>query len=554
MSNHLDADDVLHVAIIGGGISGLASAYYLMQRARHLGARLDIHVFEAKQTLGGNADTVVVDLARSTGEEAGELSYLRWADLGVNDANLATYERMHRAMEDVGYLDHMRPLSDTKCCFGPDGATLWTDGAGECPDTATGLAHSEGGLLAPLIRTVHRAAMDLRGHITLDYTCARFFQDCLDDPEGMLGEAARGLGIAIDWASAELPGRIVRARDHYYYPRIAAMYFADPDGPGGMPLKAPLEYFRLQEGSESPRRCYFDHGSQKWIETLAANLEARSDGQVAVSIWTGERAQVRVMGDAVEVMHAGQTRLFDLCVMANHADDAMGALSFDTATAAFGARVGRILDSVRYARSYAVCHTCADLLPDEPDDWRTYNIAARPADARYWPYHINYVVNFHQNDAEHPQVCHDGAPAYFVSLVDDLRAIPREDMLDRVAGISTLPASLRDAIPASTLRQMEAGAFDAGYRDPLQSGGSELQNKAWAAFKHNVLDASCMQAQVDIRILNETFAQGWSEGEGRVPCAAVPPLLFVGGWTHGAGLLEQCMAQAEELSDWVLPH
>lgn len=97
MSNHGDADDVLHVAIVGGGALGLASAYHLMQRARRLGAFLDVHVFDGREAAQGQG-------------------------------------------------------------FAP--------GAGPA-----GGRDDEGSQLAvPLVRTVHRAAMALRGRIRLDYT------------------------------------------------------------------------------------------------------------------------------------------------------------------------------------------------------------------------------------------------------------------------------------------------------------------------------------------------------------------------------------------------
>ncbi|RFA29256.1 hypothetical protein CAI21_10880 [Alkalilimnicola ehrlichii] len=84
----------VRIAIIGAGISGLSTAYYLMQRAHAHGTPLEIQLFERKQHLGGNADTVVVNLGQRYGANGPEGAYLRWADLGVNDVNLATYHRL----------------------------------------------------------------------------------------------------------------------------------------------------------------------------------------------------------------------------------------------------------------------------------------------------------------------------------------------------------------------------------------------------------------------------------------------------------------------------
>ena len=80
----------LRLAIIGGGVSGLSTAYYLLQQARQGDRPLHIDLYERKATLGGNADTVVVDLGDYIDGDGLPHAYLRWVDLGVNDVNLAT--------------------------------------------------------------------------------------------------------------------------------------------------------------------------------------------------------------------------------------------------------------------------------------------------------------------------------------------------------------------------------------------------------------------------------------------------------------------------------
>jgi hypothetical protein len=248
-------EGALRVAIVGGGVAGLSTAYYLMQQARRIGAAVDIQLFEGKRTLGGNADTVIVDLGRFQKAGGESQRYLRWADLGVNDANLAAYERMTALMTEIGYLPNMKPLQDTTSYTEGGGGLAWTDDAalvGGVSDPRFNLAHVDGGRLQPLIDVVHRAALDLLGHVPTDYTCGRFFQDCLDDPRAMLSVAARQLDICIDWTAPSLFSRLAQVRDKYYYPRISAMYFTDPRGPAVMPLQAPFEYYKLQEGGAPP--------------------------------------------------------------------------------------------------------------------------------------------------------------------------------------------------------------------------------------------------------------------------------------------------------------
>lgn len=534
----------LCVAIIGGGVAGLSSAYYLMQRARLAGAALDIQLFESKRTLGGNADTVVVDLGRFQKADGESARYLRWADLGVNDANLAAYHRMKDIMTDIGYLPNMKPLQDTTCYHEPGSTFAWTDDAalaGGVSDPRFSLADADGGTLEPLIKVVHQAALNLMGQVQTDYTCRRYFQDCIDDPRGMLDTAAHELGIDIDWTAHNLGDLLEQVRDKYYYPRISAMYFTDPRGPDVMPLQAPFEYYRLQEGGAPPERRYFDRGAQTWLDALAAHLEASSDAHVSVKIHTGAKAQVQVSADGVTVHHGLASLQAGVCVMATHADDAARALEFDGSVADYGVQVKDILGAVRYTFGYAVCHTSTAQMPGNRNTWRTYNIPIRSGGDSQFPYRIDYVANLHQNDPANPDYDHAGLPAYFVSMVDDLKRIPREDMLDRVMAPELLPAWWRDSLPKVVLDATRGRTgVDTGYRHQLDAPAQELDKKAWTVFKHNILDARCIQAQAEIRALNLSWR-------------AQPPLLFGGGWTVGAGLHEQCLQQSQEISLLVLP-
>ena len=45
--------EVTHVTIIGGGIAGLATAYYLQKRGRESGAAVRYTLVEAEPSLGG---------------------------------------------------------------------------------------------------------------------------------------------------------------------------------------------------------------------------------------------------------------------------------------------------------------------------------------------------------------------------------------------------------------------------------------------------------------------------------------------------------------------
>lgn len=536
----------LSIAIIGGGVSGLSTAYYLQQAALQAQRPLSITVFEAKTLLGGNADTVVVDLGNYYGEKGGpQQAYLRWADLGVNDANLATYVHMKAIMEQIGYLQNMKPLQDTACYFAASGTRTLTDDDAltlGVSDPRFALSAADGGLLEPLMKVVHQTALNLLDTIAPDYTVADYFDACIASPYTMLSAAALQLNISIDWNDPALPQRVAQVRDELYYPRISAMYFTDPRGPAGMPLQSPFQYYQVQEGGVTPQRCYFDHGAQHWLDALAGWITSQSTALVSVSIQTGSPANVYLDGNQVLVGGQRDTaQAYDLCVTATHADDTLALLNWDDANSAWAGQAAAILSTVRYSGGYAVCHTASARLPPNRNTWRTYNIPMRPASNSVYPYEIDYVVNLHQNDPANPQYNQAGLPQYFVSLVDDLNQVPYEDMLDRVLDPQRLPPELRARLP-----QLQAAAAGSGYRHQARMPHAKLQGKAWTWFKHNILDAGCLAAQQAIAAVNTSTAQ--SRGQG----LASPALFFGGGWVYGAGLQEQCLIQSQILCALIL--
>ncbi len=541
----------LRLAIIGGGVSGLSSAFYLQRQAQPGDRPLQVEIYERKSSLGGNADTVVVDQGDFVDAGGAATAFLRWADLGVNDVNLATYTEFKTVLEQIGYLDNLKPLQDTTSYFNASGALALTDDAAlrdGVTDPLFSLDRADGGQLAPLIKVVHQSALNLVDQISPQYTVGQFFGDCVAKPYPMLNAAATQLHIAIDWADPALPARLGQVRDVIYYPRIAAMYFTDDRGPELLPLQSPFQYYRLQEGGVTPDRRYFEHGAQKWLEALAAYVVGGSNELVRVRIHTESEVAVQAHPGYATVQQGGrEPERFDLCVMAAHADDTLALLSFGASMAQWATQVRSMLSQVNYTQGYAVCHTYAGLMPQNRNIWRTYNVLQRAPDAPSFPYRMSYVCNLHQNDPVNPEYARAGLPQFFVSLVSTLSEIPFDTMLDRVQESSRVPPHLFNALPRATQRQLNGEPLRTGYRAAADAI-PHLADKAWTVFKHNVLDASCIAAQAQIYDFNQANADQLAAGQ-QPACA----LLFGGGWTVGAGLQEQCLRQSKAIAGWILP-
>jgi hypothetical protein len=563
-----------HIAIVGGGVSGLSAAYYLQQHALQSGQALDITVYERKPQFGGNADTVVVELGQwQNGQGAPVKPFIRWADLGVNDVNLATYVKLEALMKDIGYLRYMKPLQDTCSYFKADGSQYLTDDAAlfdGVSDPRFNLVSADHGQLNPLVTVVHQHAIDLVAPpaggpppVPVGYSVARYFADCIANPEGQLAATASQLNIHIDWGDPAIPGRIERIRDEIYFPRISAMYFTDDQtGPGGMPLQSPFQYYRVQEGGVKPDRRYFEYGAQHWLQCLARTMEERSTAKVKVRHHMGTPVHVGVTPGGAVVTPVGQKAVHvDLVLMALHADDALKALRFDGIPADTVQAIEQTLGQVRYTRSHGVCHTDERLLPPNRNIWRTYNVQVYPLSQQAQPYRMSYVENFHQNDPLNPPLDHIGLPMFFTSLVPDLRQVRANAVLPRLQG-EAVPQHLRQALPhlarthgmdlAKAAGDPHALDDDAalapahpatGYTHELSELPSEHAGKAWALFKHNVLDIACIEAQARMLKINQDNAK-----------APLMPVFFGGGWTRGAGLHEQCLEQSQWLTRWALDY
>lgn len=500
------------VAIIGGGISGLSVAYELVHDRRFEGS---IKIFEKSPTLGGNADTaeVILGYDHRTGKE-----FKRFADMGVNDINLGSYDRTREAMKTIHYLKdlHLRPLEDSVCFFSPDNREIWTKDLY--------LIEDQPGVVDMRFSLNADANKDLR------VAEANFMSDAADDYDPVKKDPAFW-GLTVDQYVEEYRSRdtiedglldqLVRL---FLKPRIAAMYFANDTGPGGMPMRGVMSYYRLQEGYEASGeateadRRYFVKGSQDWINALAEYLQ--EDDRVEIEL----KYEAKVEGDG-----AGRVRIhrrsedstfklseqedFDVVVMAAHADHQLASF-MPSADPLLTSEMVEYLSRIEYSDSISIAHTFAGVLPANVDSWRTYNVMIRD-DHVQTPYQMTYVQNRHQNDRMSENYNVYGLPIYFVSLNPEInipdRFVLRTDDAERQRRLDASPGYM----PAKVREAVDAG-------------------KAVSYFRHTVMTEFLLEVQDNLPRL-----QGMADGR----------VYFAGCWAIGAGLHEECFMQAEKVLD-----
>jgi predicted NAD/FAD-binding protein len=200
--------------------------------------------------------------------------------------------------------------------------------------------------------------------------------------------------------------------------------------------------------------------------------------------------EVKVYASSQNVQVRGRTGQdnFDAVLFACHANIAQRTLQ-----AGLTGEMASVLGAFDYCSSVGVAHNYSPLLPADKNAWRTYNILIHDNYAQLRPYTISYVENLHQNDPQNPPYNHFSEPYFFVTLNPSI-AIPDRNVLRSPQG-----------------------------------------QKAIAYFPHNVFNLDAIAAQEKIPTI---------QGQNNV--------YFTGGWTHGAGLQEECLLSAQDVTKLIL--
>ena len=303
----------LNVAIIGGGVSGLLSAYMLK------GAGHTVTLFEKAARVGGNMFSVRFDMDGA----------VRFADLAVNDFNAVSYVHITKLLDDLGV--PYSPLEDSTSYSTADGGFAYTQGRKGGPE------------MPEALRQEYDTFSEKAPHDALD---------------------PRYAGYTVERYLAEKGYSEAFARQNLY-PRINGMYFVHDLSPATMPFRAVMQYYMMQEGFPyEPRRMYFADGASRWAEALENACGAEILRGVSVQITAGE--------SGVTVHHPDGDREYDACIVACHANAALrlfrGGLTPEVAS---------VLGAFDYYSSVGVAHTYARILPADARAWAAYNISVR---------------------------------------------------------------------------------------------------------------------------------------------------------------------------------
>ncbi|GGY14553.1 NAD(P)/FAD-dependent oxidoreductase [Paludibacterium paludis] len=313
------------IAVIGSGIAGLATAYFLSRRHA-------VTLFEAADYLGGHTHTVDV-----------EVDGIPFAvDTGFLVFNERTYPNLIGLFNELGIPSHPSAMSFSVSLG--RGRLEWSGRNLNSVFVQRGnlLSPRFWGMLADILRFNREAERNLRHVIAVP----------------------QNLGSLLD------AGRYGAAfRDHYLLPMAAAIWSSPCRDILSFPAETFLR-FCLNHGllqlRHRPQWLTVPGGARRYVETIASGL---ADVRLSTPV-----LGVRRTDDGAHLRTPDGEEIFDGVIFATHAPQALALL--DDADEL----ERETLSAVRYQANEAVLHTDASLLPRREAAWAAWNFLSDDGD------------------------------------------------------------------------------------------------------------------------------------------------------------------------------
>lgn len=333
-------------AVIGGGISGLSSAWLLSQKH-------EVVLYEREARLGGHSNTVNVETSSgSIPVDTGFIVFNEW-----------TYPNLVALFD---YLDI--PTIATDMSFGvsaDDGRFEYSGG------TLGGLVGQFSNLLRPrfwkMLTEVNRfysSAPEMLRQGTLE---GKTLGDILDD--GGYSDAFQ--------------------RDHLL-PMAAAIWSGTVEGMRDYPAASFARFFvnhGLFNYTDRPQWRTVKGGSRVYVDKISKSFESR--------VGVGVKHINRTQGKVSITDFAGQTDIFDGVIMASHANSTLAMLS----------DVDELererLSPFKYQKNTAILHNDIKLMPKRRRVWSSWNYLARPTHDANPQKDMSVCVTYWMNNLQH---------------------------------------------------------------------------------------------------------------------------------------------------------
>ncbi len=338
----------MRIAIIGSGISGLASAWLLSRQH-------DVTLFEANDYLGGHTHTHDIELQ---GKQYA-------VDTGFIVHNPAHYPLLNRLFDELGVASQATTMSFS------------------VRNEASGLEYNAANLDTLFCQRRNLVSPRFLGMVR---DILRFYREApalLDLP---------GAGPTLgDYLIEQGHGEAFR--DEHLLPMASALWSSPSDQILAFPAKYLVQFManhQMLQVADRPQWRVVRGGSSSYIRAMRACWTVRE--RLNSPVWS-----VRRGNQGVDVFTAAGAEHFDHVVMACHGDQALSML-MDADTNEF-----EVLSAMSYQYNDTVLHTDENMLPRHRKAWAAWNalLPRSPTQACT----VSYCMNLLQNlDAPQPLI------------------------------------------------------------------------------------------------------------------------------------------------------
>ena len=331
------------IAIIGAGISGLSSAYYLS--AYH-----DVTVYESASRLGGHARTVVAGMNNDQPVDTGFIVF-----------NYATYPNLTRLFRELDV-----PVIKSDMSFG----------------ASINFGALEYGLKGIRSILAQRRNIFRPQFYKMFFDIIRFgnrAEAAAKDDDKTIGELIDELGLG-HWF-----------KNNYLLPMCGAIWSTPTDDVEAFPAKSLVQFFRnhaLLSGTGQHQWWTVKGGSIEYVRRLETALVARGcDIQTNSSV-----SHVTRHNAGVSVNVGSEITDFDEVIFACHSDQAQKILGKEATEVEAAA-----LSAIRYQPNTAVLHRDETQMPKRRDCWSSWVYKAEngATSVTYW---MNKLQNIPESD------------------------------------------------------------------------------------------------------------------------------------------------------------
>lgn len=346
------SDRNLEIAVIGSGISGVASAHLLSREHR-------VTLFEKRARLGGHTNTVIIPSGPDKGLPV---------DTGFIVLNDQTYPNFQKFLKELGV-----SVRESCMSFGY-----------HCENTNFCYAGTDlGGLLAQRRNAIRPKFWGMLRDINRFGASAKRALD-----SGQLDNITLG-----EYLERARYGKFFQ--ENYLIPLSAAIWSSSDLGILEFPASMFVRFFEhhgLLTLKNRPNWQTVVGGSHAYLRAFESAFKGKIQLSSEVTSVTRNQNQVRVCTQQ-------ETQSFDKVVLATHADQALRILADPCP------EEERLLGAWTYSKNQTILHTHQGVLPPNRKAWASWNSRRYRSDSLSSPVSLTYHMNRLQGLASSTEYC-----------------------------------------------------------------------------------------------------------------------------------------------------